>query len=147
MKTFNTERRGYSINEVDQFIHELESKIEKQDKQLREYQQKEAAINQSVVEAKMLANKIVEDAQNEAQNIHQSALNSLTDLKAQTKAMHEKLLAFQKDYNQILQQYLVSVRCSDMTHLFDDLNQFMDQIGIQPQEDPVVEITDLNVEA
>ena len=89
---------------------------------------------------------MIEDAKTEADTIHQDALNSLADIKAQTKAMHEKLLAFQKEYNLILQQYLVAVRCSDMVSLFDDLNRFMDQLGMAKTEEEPVEITDLNVE-
>lgn len=146
MKTFNTERRGYSTAEVDQYVRETESTLEQKNKQLQAYQQKEAAINQSVVEAKLLANKIIEDAQAEAENIHQNALQSMTEIKAQTKAMHEKLLAFQKDYNHILQQYLVAVRCTDMTQLFDDLDRFMDQLGMKDPEEIPVEVTDLKVE-
>ena len=33
-----------------------------------------------------------------------------------------------KHYNQILQQYLVAVRCTDMVRIFDDLDQFMNAL-------------------
>ena len=76
MKVFSTERRGYSPSEVDSYVRELETQLAQKDVQLNEYRQKEAAINQSVVEAKLLANKIVEDAKIEAENIHKNALFS-----------------------------------------------------------------------
>lgn len=146
MKTFSTERRGYSINEVTEYVRELEAKLEKQEKELTEYHQKEAAINQSVVEAKLLANKIIEDAKIEAEKFQQDALDSMTDIKKQVAAMHEKLTAFQTDYNYALQQYLVAVRCTDMVKLFDDLTHFMDQLGLNKPEEEAVELTELAAE-
>ena len=133
MKVFSTERRGYSPREVDEYVSMLETQLNQKEAQLGEYRQKEAAINQSVVEAKLLANKIVENAQAEAQQIHQNALDSMTDIKEQVKAMKEKLQFFQQDYNRILQQYLVSVRCTDMVQIFDDLDRFMTTIGMNAQ--------------
>ncbi len=146
MKTFSTERRGYSINEVNQWGQELEEKLEKQEKQLAEYRQKEVAINESVVEARLLANKIIEEAKTEAEKIHQDALDSLVDIKAQLTAMREKLTAFQTDYNHALQQYLVAVRCTDMVKLFEDLDQFMEKLGLNKPEEEAVELTELQTE-
>ena len=145
MKTFSMERRGYNTAEVDQYVQELQTQLDKKEAKIKEYQQKEEAINQSVVEAKVLANKIVEEAKAEAQTIRQTAVESLGDIKTKTKAMHNKLQLFQKEYNHILQQYLVAVRCSDMVQLFDDLDRFMDQLGMKTEEEPV-DIADLSVE-
>ena len=138
MKAFNTERRGYSPREVDEYVNMLETQLNQKETllnqketQLSEYRQKEAAINQSVVEAKMLANKIVGDAQIQAEQIRQDALDSMSDIKNQVKAMQDKLLLFQQDYTRILQQYLVSVRCTDMVQILDDLDQFMATLGMK----------------
>lgn len=147
MKVFTIERKGYSPREVDEYVCSLETQLNQKEAQLSEYRQKEAAINQSVVEAKLLANKIIEDAQAEAENIHKNALDSMADIKAQVKAMQEKLLMFQQDYNRILQQYLVAVRCSDMVQVFDDLDRFMTTLGMNQQEEEAVEVTDLAAEA
>ena len=135
MKVFSTERRGYSPSEVDSYLRELEAQLAQRDLLLGEYRQKEAAINQSVVEAKLLANKIVEDAKVEAEMIHKNALDSMANIKAQTAAMHAKLQGFQQDYNRILQQYLVAVRCTDMVQIFDDLDKFMENLGMNPKKD------------
>ena len=139
MKVFSIERRGYSPREVDAYVRELEAQLAQKDTQLSEYRQKEAAINQSVVEAKLLANKIVEDAKVEADAIHRNALDSMADIKDKTTAMHAKLQAFQQDYNRILQQYLVAVRCSDMVQIFDDLDKFMDNLGMNQKEEAAPE--------
>ena len=139
MKVFSIERRGYSPREVDAYLSELEAQLAQKDTQLSEYRQKEAAINQSVVEAKLLANKIVEDAKVEADAIHRNALDSMADIKDKTTAMHAKLQAFQQDYNRILQQYLVAVRCSDMVQIFDDLDKFMDNLGMNQKEEAAPE--------
>ncbi len=146
MKVFTIERKGYSPREVDEYVCSLETQLNQKEAQLSEYRQKEAAINQSVVEAKLLANKIIEDAQAEAENIHKNALDSMADIKAQVKAMQEKLLMFQQDYNRILQQYLVAARCSDMVQIFDDLDHFMTTLGMNQQEE-AVEVAELAAEA
>mgnify|MGYP003309262422 CR=1 FL=1 len=146
MKVFTIERKGYSPREVDEYVCSLETQLNQKEAQLSEYRQKEAAINQSVVEAKLLANKIIEDAQAEAENIHKNALDSMADIKAQVKAMQEKLLMFQQDYNRILQQYLVVARCSDMVQIFDDLDHFMTTLGMNQQEE-AVEVAELAAEA
>lgn len=145
MKTFNTVRRGYDPAEVDSYVQELEAQMQSKNKQIEEYRQKEAAINQSVVEAKLLANKIIDEANADAQKIHQEAVDSMTDIKKQTQAMHEKLKLFQKEYNHILQQYLVSIRCTDLVHIFNDLDHFMDKLQINKPEEEPVEVTDLGV--
>lgn len=146
MKVFTTERKGYSPREVDEYVRSLETQLNQKEDQLSEYRQKEAAINQSVVEAKLLANKIIEDAQVEAENIHKNALDSMADIKAQVKAMQEKMLMFQQDYIRILQQYLVAVRCNDMVQIFDDLDHFMTTLGMNQQEE-AVEVAELAAEA
>ena len=70
----------------------------------------------------------------------------MTDIKAQLTAMREKLTAFQNDYNHALQQYLVAVRCTDMVKLFDDLDQFMEKLGLNKPEEDAVELTELQTE-
>ncbi len=147
MKVFTTERRGYSTREVDEYVRSLEAQLNQKEAQLNEYRQKEAAINQSVVEAKLLANKIVEDAQTEAANIHKNALDSMADIKIQVKTMQQKLQMFQQAYNQILQQYLVAVRCTDMVQIFDDLDRFMNTLGMNTPEEAAVDVADLAAEA
>jgi len=82
----------------------------------------------------------------EAEKIHQDALDSLVDIKAQLTAMREKLTAFQTDYNHALQQYLVAVRCTDMVKLFEDLDQFMEKLGLNKPEEEAVELTELQTE-
>lgn len=146
MKTFEIERRGYCTDEVDQYIRELEANLQRKENELAAYHQKEDAINQSVVEAKLLSNKIIEDAEAQAQGIRREATKELDDLREQAKAMHEKIDAFQKEYNFILQQYLVSIRSSDLPKLFDDLNQFMDKYNTEAEEEEIVDIADLRVD-
>ena len=146
MKTFEFERRGYNTDEVDQYVRELETKIEKKEAELAEYRKKEEAINQSVVEAKILANKIVEDAEEQAVDIRKEATEELSDLREQAKAMHEKIDIFQQEYNRIIQEYLVSLRSTALPKLFDDLNNFMNKYSTESQEEEIVDIADLRVD-
>ena len=148
-------RRGYDPVEVDTYIHELESIVSTRNQELNVYKEKEAAINGSVIEAKQLAEKIVNEAEAkavsirkeaelDAEKMHQEALDKMQDIRSKVSEMHGKLEEFKKAYNQILQQYLLSVRSKDMTALFEDLESFMNQLGLKQEEEPV-SVDSLNI--
>lgn len=149
MKTFTLCRKGYDPAEVDPYIQELQAIINNQAAQLAAFQEKEAAINKSVIDAQLLAEEIQSKAMTEATELRQKTLEEMGDIKDQVLALHEKLVAFQTEYTRILQQYLVSLRCEEMTSLFTDLDNFMKKLDmdVPPQEETAVELTDLGMEA
>ena len=155
MKSFTTVRRGLDPSEVEQYIRELEATLGKKEQQLKEYQNKEAAITKAVVEAQLTADSIVKTANDEAETLKKEAAAELEDVKQRAGALRQKLIAFQQDYNRILQQYLVSVRCTDMVEIFDRLDTLLAKLGTDKEdlppipdapEEPAVELTDLGME-
>ena len=147
MKTFTFCRRGYDPAEVDPYIQELQAVINNQAAKLSAFQEKEAAINRSVIDAQLLAEDIHSKALTEATELRQKTLDELGDIKNQVLALHQKLLAFQSEYTRILQQYLVSLRCEEMTSLFKDIDSFMKKLDmdVPPQEETAVELTDMGM--
>lgn len=152
---FAVVRRGYDPVEVDSYIHELESIVSQRNQELTNYREKEAAINASVIEAKQLADKITKDAELQAEEtrkkaeldaakMHSDAVDKMQDIRDKACAMRDKLDQFKNAYNQILQQYLLAARSKDMTALFDDLDQFMSNLGLNKDEEPV-SVDDLSV--
>ena len=152
---FAVVRRGYDPVEVDSYIHELEAIVSQRNQELTVYREKEAAINASVIEAKQLAEKITKDAELRAQQtqkkseedaakMHTDAIASMQDIRDKALAMRNKLEQFKSAYNQILQQYLLAARSKDMTALFDDLEGFMNSLGLK-QDEEAVSVDDLSV--
>lgn len=153
-QSFSITRKGYDPEEVDVYISQLQNIINQRNQELNAYHEKEAAINASVIEAKMLAGSIVEKAQKDAAEIVENgqseasrcraeAARELTDLTNQALAMRTKLEQFKQAYNTILQQYLVSLRAQELTALFDDLDGFLNKMGVSSEE--AVNVQDLAV--
>ena len=155
MKSFTTVRRGLDPAEVEQYIRELEATLSKKDQQLADYQKKENAITKAVVDAQLTAATVIKTANDEAEKVKQDAAAELEDVKQKATALRQKLIAFQQDYNRILQQYLVAVRCTDMVEIFDHLDALLAKLGTDKEElpplpgvpeEPAVELTDLGME-
>lgn len=122
--------------------------IHNQAAQITAFQEKEAAINKSLIDAQLMANEIQAKAETDATEMRQKTLDEMTDIKAQVLKLHEKLTAFQTEYTRILQQYLINLRCEDLSAIFTDLDNFMKKLDMDvPQEETAVELTDLGMEA
>ncbi len=165
-QSFSLVRRGYSPEEVDVYTNQLQGLINQRNQELASYREKENAINSSVVEAKLLAKRIVDEANEEAEKIlaaaNEEAEKTLSEardavstfrqdsdaemalISERVTAMRHKLDTFQMEYNQIVQQYLVSMRSNDLASLLDDLDDFMRKMGIKTEEE-AVNVSDLAV--
>lgn len=143
---FNIVRKGYAQGEVDQYIFQLEQLIEERNKELAQYKDKENAITASLVEAQAMAASIKEKANQEAEQkkqetekeieaMRQNAQLEMSDITAKVAAFRKKLDDFKSSYNTILDQYLVQARATDMTALFNELDDYMDRLGMKPKHD------------
>ena len=155
MKSFTTVRRGFDPAQVEQYIRELEATLSKKEQQLTDYQNKENAITKAVVEAQLTADSVIRAANDEAEKLKMEAAAELEDVKQKATALRQNLIAFQQEYNRILQQYLVAVRCTDMVEIFDRLDALLAKLGTDKEElpplpdaaeEPAVELTDLGME-
>lgn len=165
-QSFTLVRRGYSPEEVDVYTNQLQGLINQRNQELAAYKEKENAINSSVIDAKMLAKRLVDEANEEAAQIiaqakeeaertlnesrnaaaiyRQESEAEMAQITERVNAMRHKLDTFQLEYSQIVQQYLVSMRANELTALVDDLDDFMRKMGIKPEEE-AVSISDLAV--
>ena len=143
---FNIVRKGYAQGEVDQYIFQLEQLIEERNKELAQYKDKETAITASLVEAQAMAASIKEKANQEAEQkkqetekeieaMRQNVQLEMSDITAKVAAFRKKLDDFKSSYNTILDQYLVQARATDMTALFNELDDYMDRLGMKPKHD------------
>lgn len=139
MPSFNIIRKGYDPQQVDLYVRETEAKIAGLEAELADFRGKADAINSSVIEAKLLAERLEAEAGDRIRAAEEKAAQEITrrrkdasdqmeGLRQTAAQMRGKLDAFKEDYNQLLNKYLVSVRAEDMTKLFDDLDTFMNSI-------------------
>lgn len=139
MPSFNIIRKGYDPQQVDLYVRETEGKIASLEAELADFRGKADAINSSVIEAKLLAERLEAEAGDRIRAAEEKAAQEITrrrkdasdqmeGLRQTAAQMRGKLDAFKEDYNQLLNKYLVSVRAEDMTKLFDDLDTFMNSI-------------------
>lgn len=139
MPSFNIIRKGYDPQQVDLYVREVEEKIAALEAELADFRGKADAINSSVIEAKLLAERLEAEAGDRIRAAEEKAAQEITrrrkdasdqmeGLRQTAAQMRGKLDAFKEDYNQLLNKYLVSVRAEDMTKLFDDLDTFMNSI-------------------
>lgn len=163
MKEFSIVRKGYAPEEVNAYIAELEAALADKVSRLLEYQDKESAITSSLVDAQIFSAQIRKAAEDEAEALRASALDEAKSLRAgaydemdqlreQAGSLHEKLTAFQTEYSRILQDYLVSLRSTDLVNLFSRLESFMQTISVSkteevPAEDAAEEVCSQNCAA
>lgn len=127
-QNFSTVRKGYNPEEVEKYISELENIIDY-------YKERESAITKAVINAEVTAENIVDDARVKAQDIEREALNRLNDVKEKTIQTKEKLEVFQKKYNILIQDYLVTLRSEEMVDLFDQLDEITDFLEVRDNKD------------
>lgn len=147
-QVFSTERHGYSPEEVDSYILELQKLIDQRNREIQSYQAKEAQILKTQEEANIQAQKILDQAQKDAEaiiadahsysdRIRKDAYRNMEDIRQQVLALSARLEDFKSAYEKIIQQYLIAARANEMTALFADLNQFMKKLGISGEEEAV----------
>lgn len=133
MKGFSIVRKGYNPEEVDRRIKELENMLEY-------YKERESAINKAVVNAEITAENIIEDAKVKAKDIEREALNRLHEIKDKAILTKEKLEIFQKKYNILIQDYLVTLRSDELVDLFNQLEDISDFLEPKPKNKPDHEV-------
>ena len=67
--------------------------------------------------------------------MRQNVQLEMSDITAKVAAFRKKLDDFKSSYNTILDQYLVQARATDMTALFNELDDYMDRLGMKPKHD------------
>lgn len=129
MRRFNVTRRGYSPEEVDQAIAELEQKLHSQEQELVSYRVQEETVRRAAVEAQIKADAIIAAANEEAQRQLQHSAGELHQINQKALELREILEAFQNEYNQLLRQYLIRIRTDEFPALLDRLGVLIERTG------------------
>lgn len=132
-KSFSTVRKGYNPEEVDRHIAELENII-------TYYKDRESAITKAAVNAEVSAEKIIAEAHVKAEDIEREARSRLNEIKEKALETKEKLEVFQKKYNILIQDYLVTLRSEELVDLFDQLDHISDFLTVKNENEEEIDI-------
>lgn len=129
MRRFNITRKGYSPEEVDRAMAELEQKLQSQEQELVSYRVQEETVRRAAVDAQIKADAIIAAANEEAQRLLQRSAGELHQINQKALELREILEAFQNEYNQLLRQYLIRIRTDEFPALLDRLGVLIERTG------------------
>lgn len=124
---FNYAKKGYNIDEVNNYIKRLEEELDS-------FKSSQTVISQAIVHAENTAQRIIDDAHLEAQNIHKDSKQQLDQLKKKIKYMRMKLDSFQSNYNQLIHKYIISMNNDDFHNLYTSLDKLADTLDLQSEK-------------
>ena len=120
--TFSIIKKGYSTQEVDDYLIELEKTIDN-------YKLEEQYISQALVESHITAKKIIEEAEISAFEIEKDALIQLEHLKHELENTKKKLESFKNDYDIFLERFKDSFTTNELQGVVDTINQLDESIS------------------
>ncbi len=103
---FNLVKRGYEPSEVDAYIETLENVI-------RSYKEKDKSIKNAILSAQVAADNIVNEAKEHAEEIVANSHSYLEDIKASISEQNTLIDGFKKDYNSLVEKYIVKANEED----------------------------------
>lgn len=118
---FTVVKRGYNPDEVDTFIQGLESA-------LKNYKEKEVAIKNAFINAQVAADKIIQEAQDDAAEMKRNTIYQLEAIKNSVEEQKIILSSFQNDYNRLIRKYLYDVNTSEFDLLVGKINVLTESI-------------------
>ncbi len=113
---FDTVRKGYDKEQVDEYIQYLQNIIE-------EYAKNENQSKVVLQQAEQKAHIIVREAEVEASNIIDGAYSKLHSIQATIQEQRKLLENFRKDYNRFILKYVNEVNKRDFVFLVNSVDE------------------------
>lgn len=129
MEQFSIVRKGYSPAEVDRVMEALEQKVAQQEKKLEEYRAREDVLDQMEVQARLKAEAIIANANAMADERIRQAMQELENIRQDALGLRELIETFQREYNQLLRQYMLRIRTDEFPELMSRLGELIEQTG------------------
>ena len=138
MESFSIVKRGYNPQEVDEYIETLEQVI-------KSYKDKDNAIKNAIISAQVAADNILKNTHMEAAEYKTRTLAQLRNIYDSVENQRNKMQSFCDDYNDMLQRYLRPFEESDMSVIYErieDLEKYLRELSEsveEVEEEPVPE--------
>lgn len=126
---FTIAKKGYLPAEVDRHIEKLQE-------ELNNFRSDQVAIAKAIIHSENTAQRIIDDANREADQVKLRAEAQLLELQKKIKHMRMKLDAFQSNYNQLMHKYIITMNNDDFNDLFTSLDNISDSLTMdsKPQQ-------------
>jgi len=116
MLDFTMVKRGYSPEEVQSYIGQLERSIE-------QYKEKDAAISNAILNAQVAADNIIKNAKAQAEEILGDTIKHLNQVHTSVGKQKELVRDLQEDYFDLVNKYLKNVQSTDFLEVFSAINE------------------------
>lgn len=113
---FTIVKKGYEPAEVNKYIDELELVI-------KNYKEKDAAINNALISAQMTAGSIINEANENAGAIKTDVVDKLDAVAGSVAQQKRMVKDFQDDYNRMVNKYLHAVNEGEILDLYSRINE------------------------
>ena len=131
MESFSIVKRGYNPQEVDEYIETLEQVV-------KSYKEKDNAIKNAIISAQVAADNILKNTHLEVAEYKARALAGLRSVYDSVEQQRSRLQAFQDDYNDMLNKYLLSFEESDIALVYeriDELERYLRELNASLEEE------------
>lgn len=131
---FTVVKRGYDTSEVDEYIVQLETTI-------RNYKEKDNAINNALISAQITASNVIKEANESSDLIKSAAIEKLDAITASVTVQKRMVKEFQNDYNSLMNKYMHEINETEILSLYSkvqDLEEYIDGLvddGIKKTEE------------
>ena len=140
MESFSIVKRGYNPQEVDEYIETLEQVI-------KSYKDKDNAIKNAIISAQVAADNILKNTHLEVGEYKANTIAKLRTIHDSVEQQRRHMQAFQDDYNDLLRKYLTSFDESDLSLIYDhidDLEKYIREISSSVEEEEYQDEDDMD---
>ncbi len=123
-KNFTIVRKGYSPEEVEARIHQLET-------ELHAYKQKEQAIPHAIINAQLTADRIIETADQQAAQMRKQVVKQMEQVKKMLHDAKERVETFQEQYNHMISRYIIEFNEKDFAALYRELDEIHTLLDVE----------------
>ncbi len=113
---FDTVRKGYDKEQVDEYINYLQTTID-------EYTRNEGQVKVLLQQAEQKAEILIREAEVEASNIIDGAYSKLHSIQVTIQDQRKLLENFRKDYNRFILKYVNEVNKRDFVYLVNSVDE------------------------
>ncbi|MCL2616988.1 MAG: DivIVA domain-containing protein [Defluviitaleaceae bacterium] len=121
-KLFNIVKRGYDQEEVDNYIHTLETLI-------KSYKDKDDTIKNAIINAQIAADNIIKNAEIEGDRIKKRAIRLLSEIQASVETQKRITRDFQEEYNRLTTKYLQNIGNTEIEKVLGKITELEEYVA------------------
>lgn len=116
MNQFTIVKRGYSPEEVENYIGNLERIIQ-------DYKEKDSSITNAIINAQVAADNIIRNAELASDEIRELTISNLDNVYNSIEKQKEIVKEFQEQYYDLVSKYLKDIQTTDFLDIFSSINE------------------------